>query len=155
MAIKGTEALIQASFYFHELFKKTVLATMPVHKLTRTQMDLMVMLHLEGPKSMSELSEMAGIAPEQTTRAMKTLKECGLASTERSDENRRKVIARLTDEGELLMIDHLRELDENLQATLEGLSQSEVAQLVQAAQVTIDIMGKTGLRHIVSCHRDG
>ena len=99
--------------------------------------------------NMSSLSERVGIAPEQATRALKNLRERGLADTVRSDENRRMVIAQLTEEGALIMDEHLRAVEENLRASLEGLNDDEMDQLAEAASTAVGLMGKTGLRHVV------
>lgn len=143
------EVIIQASLYFHELFKKTLLASPLSREFTKTQIDLMITLHMEGRMNMSALSERAGIAPEQTTRALKGLRERNLVDTERSAENRRMVIARMTERGALMMDEHLRAVEENLRASLEGLDDGEMEQLATAARTTVELMGKTGLRHIV------
>ena len=144
-----TESIIHATLYFHELFKKTLVASQPERMFTKTQMDLMIALHIAGPMNMSALSDLVGIAPEQTTRALKSLRERDLVDTGRSDENRRMVIARLTELGTLTMDEHLRAVDENLRASLEGLDADEMERLSQAAGTIVDLMGKTGLRHIV------
>ena len=131
------EPIIQATLYFHELFKKTLVASQPERIFTKTQMDLMIALHVEGSMNMSALSERAGI------------RERGLADTVRSDENRRMVIAQLTEEGALIMDEHLRAVEENLRASLEGLNDDEMDQLAEAASTAVGLMGKTGLRHVV------
>ena len=145
----GTESIIHATLYFHELIKKTLVASQPERLFTKTQMDLMIALHIEGPMNMSALSERVGIAPEQATRALKSLRERGLVDTGRSDENRRMVIAQLTEHGALTMDEHLRAVDENLRASLEGLDAEEMERLSQAAGTIGELMGKTGLRHVV------
>ena len=145
----GTESIIHATLYFHELFKKTLVASQPERLFTKTQMDLMIALHIEGPMNMSALSERVGIAPEQATRALKSLRERGLVDTGRSDENRRMVIAQLTEHGALTMDEHLRAVDENPRASLEGLDAEEMERLSQAAGTIVELMGKTGLRHVV------
>lgn len=98
---------------------------------------------------MSALSERVGIAPEQATRALKGLRERNLVDTERSEENRRMVIARMTERGALMMDEHLRAVEENLSASLEGLDDGEMEGLVAAARTIVELMGKTGLRHVV------
>lgn len=143
------EPIIQATLYFHELFKKTLLASQPERIFTKTQMDLMITLHIEGGMNMSALSERVGIAPEQATRALKNLRERGLADTVRSEENRRMVIAQLTEEGALIMDEHLRAVEENLRASLDGLDKDEMDRLADAAETAVNLMGKTGLRHVV------
>lgn len=143
-------ALVQASLYFHELFKKTILACSPPFAMTRTQMDLLVTLYNEGPSSMSALSDRVGIAPEQATRAVKNLRERGLAQTARGEENRRLVIADLTEEGRLFMDDHVRDIVENLRAALAGLDEQEAGRLATAAADVVRLMRKTALKHAVS-----
>ena len=145
-----SQALIQASMYYHELFRKTVLASSDILPLTRTQIDVMVTLHLDGPLSMGAISERVGIAPEQATRAVKRLRELGLAETDRSQKNRRMVIATTTERGETLMDEHLRCLNANLRASLQGLDPADMDALADAAATAVSIMRKTGLRHIVS-----
>lgn len=97
----------------------------------------------------SELSRRVGIAPEQATRAMKGLRERELVETGRSEENRRMVIAQITDKGALTMDEHLRLIEENLKGSLDALSDEEVDRLAAAAQTTVALMRKTGLKHIV------
>lgn len=143
------KAIIQASLYFSELFKKTILASAPAHTLSRTQMDLMMTLHFNGPMNMSALSEQVGIAPEQAARAMKSLRERDLAESARSEENRRMVIARITEAGALMMDEHVRSVEENLKASLEGLSPDEMELLCQQTRSVVEIMRKTGLKHVV------
>ena len=77
--ISNTDAqsLIQASFFFNELFKRTVLsAPLPV-SVTKTQMDILMALYSDGPMNMSTLSAKVYIAPEQATRAIHGLREKG------------------------------------------------------------------------------
>ena len=143
------KAVITASMYFSELFKKTILASSPMHTLTRTQMDLLMSLHFNGPMNMSALSEQVGIAPEQAARAMKSLREQGLAESARSEENRRMVIARISDSGTLLMDEHVRSVEEDLRASLEGLSPDEMELLCRQARSIVELLRKTGLKHVV------
>ena len=146
---RSTEAILQASLYFHELFKKTLAANLPAFRFTKTQMDLMVTLHLQGPMNMSTLSEHAGIAPEQASRALKPLRERGLADTVRSDENRRMVIAKLTERGMAMMDEHLRSIERNLRSTLDGLEPDEVERLSEAARTSVELLSRTDLKRIV------
>ena len=98
---------------------------------------------------MSALSEQVGIAPEQAARAMKSLREQGLAESARSEENRRMVIARISDSGTLLMDEHVRSVEENLRASLEGLSPDEMELLCRQARSIVELLRKTGLKHVV------
>ena len=142
-------SIISASLYFYELFKKTILATPFAEAATKTQMDIMLVLYANGPMSMSALSSRASIAPEQATRAIKNLRERGLVESDRDEENRRLVIARLSERGVLALDDHMRQLHANLQASLTGLDDKGVAQLAETARTATQLMEKTGFRHMI------
>lgn len=146
---EDSKTLILASFYFNELFKRAVMVDALPVAVTKTQMDLLMSLYAKGASNMSALSERVGIAPEQTTRAMKGLREQGLVETERDEDNRRMVIATLTDKGVLMLDELMREQKTNLQVNLEGLNPEESEQLVEAAKVAISLLRKTGIKHVV------
>lgn len=143
------ETLIKATLYFHELFKKTILVTKAEYPLTKTQMDIMMALHIQECLSMKELSNRVGIAPEQATRAVKSLREEGLVQTQHSEENRRVVIAQLTNKGLLMMDEYLLTVDANLFASLDGLNEEELEELSNSAKTLVSLMDKTGLRYVV------
>lgn len=146
---EDAQSLIQASFYFNELFKRTVLPTALPVPVTKTQMDILMALYSEGPMNMSTLSAKVYIAPEQATRAINGLREKGLISSKRSEENRRMVIAQLTEAGALMLDDHTRELHMTLQANLEGLSDEEIKELTSAAATIAKLSQKTGFKYIM------
>ena len=147
--ISNTDAqsLIQASFFFNELFKRTVLsAPLPV-SVTKTQMDILMALYSDGPMNMSTLSAKVYIAPEQATRAIHGLREKGLIASERNEENRRMVIVHLTDTAVLMLDDHMRDLNMTLQSYLDGLTDEEIDELIQAASTITRLSQKN--RHQV------
>lgn len=146
---EDAQSLIQASFYFNELFKRTVLPTALPVPVTKTQMDILMALYSEGPMNMSTLSAKVYIAPEQATRAINGLREKGLISSKRSEENRRMVIAQLTEAGTLMLDDHTHELHMTLQANLEGLSDEEIKELISAAATIAKLSQKTGFKYIM------
>lgn len=149
--ISNTDAqsLIQASFFFNELFKRTVLsAPLPV-SVTKTQMDILMALYSDGPMNMSTLSAKVYIAPEQATRAIHGLREKGLIASERNEENRRMVIARLTDTAILMLDDHMRDLNMTLQSNLDGLTDEEIAELTRAASTVVKLSQKTGIKYVL------
>ena len=146
---EDAQSLIQASFYFNELFKRTVLtASFPV-PVTKTQMDILMALYSDGPMNMSTLSAKVYIAPEQTTRAIHGLREKDLIDTERSEENRRMVIAYLTDKGVLMLDDHIHELHMTLQSNLDGLTDEEIKELIHAASTITRLSQKTGIKYVL------
>lgn len=149
--ISNTDAqfLIQASFYFNELFKRTVLsAPLPV-SATKTQMDILMALYSDGPMNMSTLSAKVYIAPEQATRAIHGLRKKGLIASERNEENRRMVIVRLTDTAVLMLDDHMRDLNMTLQSNLDGLTDEEIDELIQAASTITRLSQKTGIKYVL------
>lgn len=146
------DAIMKASLYFYELFKRAILTDFPAESLTKTQMDLLMLMYTDGPMSMSALSCRVGIAPEQATRAMKNLKEKGFAESGRDESNRRVVIARLTERGMLMLDDHFRDVGTNLDMDLEGLDSAEFAQLVEIARTATRLLDKTSFHRTVAPH---
>lgn len=141
--------IAHASLYYHELFKKTVFSNNLPNINGKTQMDLLVTLSLNGPMSMSTLSERAGIAPEQTTRAIRHLRELGYVHSDRSDENRRIVIARITEEGLRAMAQHEHQIRASLEAGLNGLNDEEIAQLAEISRQASALLRKTTFKRVV------
>lgn len=146
---EDAQLLIQASFYFNELFKRTVLATAFPVPVTKTQMDILMALYSDGPMNMSTLSAKIYIAPEQATRAINGLREKGLISSERNKENRRMVIAQLTNAGRLMLDDHVRELYMTIQTNLDGLTDDEIKKLVMAASTISELSQKTSIKYVL------
>lgn len=144
--------VLKASLYFHELFKKVILTNFPAETLTKTQMDLLMVMYADGPMSMSKLSARVGIAPEQATRAIKNLKEKDLAESDRDENNRRIVIARLSERGMLMLDDHFRDVCANLKANLKGLDDAEFSQLAETARSATRLLDKTSFHHTVTPH---
>lgn len=141
--------ILQASLYFHELFKKTLVTATPSAITTKTQMNIAVALFAHEPMNMSALSSRVSIAPEQTTRAVKALREKGLVVCEKSPESKREVIARLSDEGERLLREQLDEFHACLNSYLNGLTQEETEELVALSQKAVALFGKTDFTPII------
>lgn len=146
---KDAQSLIQATFYFNELFKRTVLSAPFPTSITKTQMDILMALYSDGPMNMSTISAKVYIAPEQATRAIHGLREKGLISSERSEENRRMVIVHLTETAALMLDDHMRDLNMMLQSNLDGLTDEEIAELIQAASTITRLAQKTGIKYVL------
>lgn len=149
IAADDAHEIMHASIFFHELFKKALLTDLFPGVTTKTQMDLLMTLMLNGPMSMSALSERAGIAPEQATRAIRNLREAELVQSERSATNRRIVVASITEKGKLLMDDRERQVVGNLAAILSELDDAEIAQLAELSRRAAALLRKTGFKHIV------
>lgn len=136
--------ILDASIYFNELFKRTIASTPFGISVTKTQMNILVALYTDGPLTMTQLSQTISIAPEQATRAINGLREKKLIESDRSTENRRLVIARLSTKGKLLMDQHIEVLRTTLNEALNGLNDEEQQCLVSAAQAITQLLPKTG-----------
>ena len=146
---QDAQNILHASLLFNELFKKTMMAAIPTGINTKTQMDVLVTLFASGPMNMSTLSSRISIAPEQTTRTIKSLREANLVQCERSPENRRKVIARLSGEGQSLLEHHLAELHNRLEICLHDLSEDDLQALVSASATAVKVLQKTGFEALI------
>lgn len=144
-----TQDILQASLYFNELFKKTLVAATPSPITTKTQMNIAVALFAHEPMNMSALSSRVSIAPEQTTRAVKALREKGLVVCEKSPESKREVIARLSEEGDRLLREQLDEFHTCLNSYLGSLTQEEKDELVALSQKAVSLFKKTDFTPII------
>lgn len=144
-----TQDILQASLYFHELFKKTLVTATPSAITTKTQMNIAVALFAHEPMNMSALSARVSIAPEQTTRAVKALREKGLVVCEKSPESKREVIARLSEEGERLLREQLDEYHACLNSYLSRLTQEEKDELVALSKKAVELFKKTDFSPII------
>ena len=140
-----SQVILQASLYFNELFKKTLMASIPPEVNTKTQMDILVTLYEGGAVNMSSLSKRICIAPEQATRSVKSLREKNLVMCERNPQNRREVIAKLTDSGIALFEDHVAELHRRVEDYLGELTEEEYRDLLAASKKIVLILNKTRL----------
>lgn len=142
-------SVLYASLYYYELFKQTLLKQTPEQITTKTQINVAVALFAHRSMNMRDLSEKISVAPEQVTRAVKALEECGIVVCERNPDNRREVIARLTDKGRSVIAGQLDASTDALREKLGALDQSEVDALVDASKQAATILGEADLRPII------
>lgn len=110
--------------------------------LTKTQVDILVNLALNGQLSMSHLASSLAVSKEHITRAVGSLASRGLVEKVRGTDNFRKVRARLTADGEKLA-DSLRHAGvEKLNRQLETLSPEDRETLLQASEQAVSIVRK-------------
>lgn len=81
------------------LFKRALASGQIDGVTAKTQLDILVTLELSGDQSMGSLGKRLCKAPEQISRATRSLREAGLIDCERDGSNRSVVIASLTDKG--------------------------------------------------------
>ena len=71
------------------------------------------------------------------------------SASERNEENRRMVIVHLTDTAVLMLDDHMRDLNMTLQSNLDGLTDGEIDELIQAASTITRLSQKTGIKYVL------
>jgi DNA-binding MarR family transcriptional regulator len=141
-------SIVNAALYYNEIFKRTAGSQALPDITTKLQVNLMLALYFNGPMNMTALSRRAGIAPEQATRTIRALREKGLVESERSHENQRMVVARLTEKGAELMNENEHNLFSSLEECLDGLSPEEIEQLGKISLQACALLGKTKFANI-------
>ncbi|MGD2070091.1 MAG: MarR family transcriptional regulator [Gemmatimonadota bacterium] len=81
-------------------FSRAVAVKVAEYGLTTAQFGILEALHHLGPLSLGELAEKLLVTGGNVTYVMDRLEEQGLVRRDRSGEDRRVVLARLTDEGQ-------------------------------------------------------
>ncbi len=146
---KKAQDILFASVYFRELFKKTLFKATPQMVTTKTQINILVSLFAHEPMNVSSLSSVTGIAREQITRALKTLRENNLVKCEKRPENRREVIVSLSDYGYEVIGEQLNSAKNYLDSFLRVLDQSDIDELAEISSKAISIFEKTSVKAIV------
>lgn len=136
----GVEAIVLASACYNDLFRKTALRNTSEIGMTKKQIEVLITLQMDGPTKMSELCARLDIAREQGTRIVNTLKEQGHVSTVRLSENKKHVVASITDEGEKLLNSHKQESRELLKRFLDGLNQEDRENLIIHSEGAAEIL---------------
>ncbi len=134
------EAIRAASLYFNELYKKTALRNASSFGVTKTQLDILFILEIEGSMKMSDLSDRLIIAREQATRSVHSLKEKSLVESIRPQQNRKHVVAMITSKGEKLLADYKKSSDKLLGSYLDRLSLEDRTNLIAHSKAAADIL---------------
>lgn len=140
---ENVREILHATLLYNELYKKTLQGSFPACIKTKTQMDILFVLYARGAMNMRTLSSHLSIAPEQTTRAIKTLSENDLVVSQRNPDNLREVIAQVTSKGKQLIKDHMEDLHQRLEACLFDLDEKELEAFEKASHVAVDILSTT------------
>ncbi|MCR5088673.1 MAG: MarR family winged helix-turn-helix transcriptional regulator [Oscillospiraceae bacterium] len=110
---------------------------------TKTQFNILIVLHYCGERTMMQVSELIGSSKEQTTRALAPLADEGLVERYISPSNRSHVHVRLTEEGETCIRALLRRCTERLHTLVaQRLSPEETAELEQCFSSVAPLLGK-------------
>lgn len=138
------EAVILASICYAEIYKKTVLASIRDTDVTKTQLEIMAVLSIDGPQCMSEISDKLYVKREQVTRSVKSLKEMGLVTTKRGNRDGRRTIAVLAPEG-LEFISKSRSISEPLlDGFIEQLPVKDQKALIDCSGKVVEIFKRSG-----------
>lgn len=138
------EAIITAAICYTEVFKKTVLKSMPEPRLTKAQMDFLVALYADGPQKMSGLSKRLSVSREQVTRTAKALKELGFLDIKRGVEDGRNMTPTLTSQG----VDYIvrqREISHLVvDEYLNQLPEDDRRTLIECSKTAFEIFKRNG-----------
>ena len=95
-------------------------------RLSYAQMGLLFGLDCEHAVSARELAELAVLSPATVTQMLEALETEGLVVRERSAEDRRVVLTRLTDHGQEVMKAHRADAQARWRATLAAFDDSQL-----------------------------
>lgn len=105
-------------------------------RLTAAQMNLLLPLFNDGPMSSGQLAEAAGLTPATTTHMLDQLAVAGVVERERQSQDKRVVITRLTEAGEVQIAERR---DAMMVAWDEALKDIDPEQLEEASKVIFAI----------------
>jgi DNA-binding MarR family transcriptional regulator len=108
-------------------------------RLSYAQMNLLFGLDCEHPVSARDLAETAVLSPATVTQMLEALEAEGLVRRERSADDRRVVLTRLTEHGEELMGAHRAEMQRRWRTALAAFDddQLDTAAAVLSALATM------------------
>ena len=96
-------------------------------ELSFAQLRLLVALEDEGGSPAGRLADAAGVSPATVTGMLDTLEAMGVVTRERSERDRRVVLARLTADGRRLRDERRREVRAAFEDALATLDPAELA----------------------------
>ncbi|MCY1014874.1 MarR family winged helix-turn-helix transcriptional regulator [Pyxidicoccus sp. MSG2] len=99
------------------------------HQLTPTQIHALMWLGNDGPTNVGVLAQRIGITKKTITGVVDRLEHMNLVERARDAEDRRAVVARLTERGEALYHQINRSVDQGLRRVLELLEPDDQASL--------------------------
>jgi DNA-binding MarR family transcriptional regulator len=100
--------------------------------LSRSEASLLKTL-TGGPRRISELAELEGLAQPTTTLLVKRLEERGLVARERQPDDGRVVIVRVTPDGAAALAGFLEQVSATMRAYLSDMSEEQIDALTVAA----------------------
>ena len=123
----STELLPRAALLTRLLFRQLG------SELSRTELGLLRTLS-EGPRRITELAELEGLAQPTTTILIKQLEQQGLVQRERRSEDGRVVLVDLTESGRAALDGYRERISAAIGAYLADTSEQQVDALVAATE---------------------
>src|SRR5882724_12080851 len=107
--------------------------------LSRTELGLLRTLS-DGPRRITELAELEGLAQPTTTIMIKKLEQEGLVQRERRSDDGRVVLVDLTESGRVALEDYRERVREALGAYVAEISDEQVDQLAAATETLAQLV---------------
>jgi DNA-binding MarR family transcriptional regulator len=108
-------------------------------ELSRTELGLLRTLS-DGPRRITELAELEGLAQPTTTIMIKQLEQEGLVQRERRSDDRRVVLVDLTESGRLALEAHRDGVREAIGEYLAEITDEQVDQLAAATETLAQLV---------------
>lgn len=123
--------LITSSHEMHYEMTKDL----PMHDITPLQYEILELLSVKQPITLSQLSECKGISMPNTSREIKKLADKGLCEKIDDTEDRRKQYIRLSASGEARMAESMAHMKRLFMQRIEGVEGTELARISEAIGV--------------------
>jgi DNA-binding MarR family transcriptional regulator len=115
-------------------------------ELSRTEVGLLNTLS-SGPRRITELAELEGLAQPTMTSLVKQLEQQGLVRRDRQADDGRVVLVHLTDNGAAALADYLARVRELLGTYLTEIPDEQVEALVAATEALAQLVALLQQRH--------
>jgi DNA-binding MarR family transcriptional regulator len=109
------------------------------HKLSRTEVGVLATLS-DGPRRITELAQTEALAQPTVTQLIDKLEGRGLVARARSESDARVVMVEVTAAGTEVFEEVRGEIRANMREALAGLPDSELTDLVHAAETLGDLI---------------
>lgn len=116
-------------------------------ELSRSEVSLLSTLS-GGPRRITELAELEGLAQPTTTSLVKALEQQGLARRDRQADDGRVVLVHLTDDGAGALEDYRARARELLGRYLAEIPDEQVEALAEAAEAVSQLVALLQRRHL-------
>lgn len=140
MAGNDLSVIVDATVAYENLARHVVMEQR--RDLTKMQLDVLIGLRYAGKMTMTEVSRHLAVSKEQATRAVAPLVEKGYVTRKRNCEQYRLVEVSLTQEGSDFIDRDLAVVLEELERKLAGLSQEDLAKLLEASETALAVLRK-------------